>query len=65
MKHDDQIVQDVKELENLVKPYFGKPRGDELPQTPSEADIIVDLVNCRTHEKTDLIEAKLNNQITQ
>lgn len=36
----DNLVNEVKYLEDVVCVCFGKPQGDELPQVASSEDII-------------------------
>ena len=63
MNQIDKIAQKVVEFESYVKPCNGRPKGDELPQSPTEGMIVLDLLHKSSDMPMKNIEAKLNNQI--
>lgn len=57
-----KIMNEIKELENVVFVCFGQPKGDELPQVASQDAVIIDMVSSCTGKPMHLVEEEIHHQ---
>ncbi len=62
-RRETEFIREIKDLENVVFVCFGQPCDQDLPQTPDEDGVVIDLIQHLTGEPYHQVEAQLHRQI--
>ncbi|MCC7305674.1 MAG: hypothetical protein IT558_05380 [Alphaproteobacteria bacterium] len=62
LKADTGFIRETKHLENVIFACFGSSVDRDLPQTPDEEGVIIDLMQCLTGEPYTQVEAHIHHQ---
>jgi len=60
--HDPQFMNEIKDLENIIDPYFGKLKADELPQIETSDEVVIGLLHEHSQKPIELIDAEIHHQ---